>query len=67
MNGKLKRTLKDHCPECRDNLQLRVLYVKGMNKGVDIVIPEEHIVCPSCGYEKLSEKTNKRKRRLLEV
>ncbi len=54
MIGKLKRTLKDKCPVCKKQLQLRVIEHKEFRKGILIVLSEEHIYCSNknCDYER---------------
>lgn len=67
MRGRLKHSLKERCPECRSTLQLRAISVAGMEKGVEITISEEIVICPNCEYERSAEKANGKKRRILAV
>jgi hypothetical protein len=57
MIGKLKRSLKERCPECGKILQLRMFEVKSIKDGVEISIPKEYIACSNknCEYERAVE------------
>lgn len=63
MLGKLKRTLKEKCPECGKVLQLRILEIKGMRDGIETITPEEYIRCSNsnCDYEKEIEQKRRRR------
>jgi hypothetical protein len=63
MIGKLKRSLKERCPQCGKILQLRVIEVKSMENGVPITIPEEYIACSNknCDYERDVEQKRRRR------
>lgn len=63
MLGKLKRTLKDKCPECKKVLQLREKQEDTFIKGFPVTTASEYIYCPSCGYE---EEIKQKKRRVEE-
>jgi hypothetical protein len=67
ITGKLKRTLKEKCPECGSILQFRTIDVKTMDKGEEITRPVEFIVCTSdmCDYERDVEQ--KRRRRQIDA
>jgi hypothetical protein len=67
MIGKLKHSLKERCPECGKILQLRVLDVRSVEKGVVIILEKEYIACSNknCVYERSVEQ--KRRRRQEEV
>lgn len=62
MYGKFKKTLKEKCPICGANLQIRVRYEKGLKKGVEIEIPIEYIACSnrSCYYREELEQKRRR-------
>jgi len=62
MLGKVKRTLKERCPECRKVLQTRVYEEETIIDGISVTIPVEYIRCsnPSCFYEKKIEQKRKR-------
>jgi hypothetical protein len=64
MKGKLKHSLKERCPICGKVLQLRTLQIKRINKGLEVVIPEDKIFCSSdaCDYERFVEQKRKRSR-----
>jgi hypothetical protein len=57
MIGRLKRSINERCPECRNILQIRVRDIDEIRSGIPIVISEEYIVCSnkSCGYEREME------------
>jgi ssDNA-binding Zn-finger/Zn-ribbon topoisomerase 1 len=61
--GRLKHSLKERCPECGKVLQLRVIDVKTMNNGIEVIVPKEYIACSNrnCDYER--EVEQKRRRR----
>lgn len=63
MNGKLKRTLKERCPECGKVLQLRTIEHPVIVNGMEAYEEEEFISCSNknCYFEK--EVPKKRKRR----
>ena len=62
MKGKLKRSLKERCPECGKVLQLRVLHEESMRKGIPIIIEIEYICCSnkSCFYKRNIEQKRRR-------
>lgn len=66
--GRLKKTLKEKCPICSKNLQIRARKFIVVEFGEDIEKEKEYIRCSnlSCDYErgidKKSQKTKKRKR-----
>ena len=60
--GKLKKTLKERCPDCGKNLKVRERKLSCVEDGEDVVIGVEYIVCDFCGYEE--EVENKKRRRL---
>lgn len=62
MYGKFKKTLKRRCPLCGSNLQIRVRYEEGLNKGVEIDIPVEYIACSNraCYYEEEVEQKRRK-------
>lgn len=62
MLGKVKRTLKDKCPECRKPLQVRAYEEKTIIDGIPASIPIEYIKCsnPSCSYKKSIEQKKKK-------
>jgi len=64
MLGKLKRSLKDRCPLCGKNLQLRVREIETINRGMETLIPEEYICCSNrnCIYEQELEQKRVRRR-----
>ncbi len=64
MIGRLKHSLKEKCPECGKILQVRVIEKKSMEKGVEIIIPEEYICCSNknCDYERKMEQKRKRRK-----
>jgi ssDNA-binding Zn-finger/Zn-ribbon topoisomerase 1 len=64
MIGKLKHTLKERCPECGKNLQLREVEVKSMESGFDFLLPEELICCSNknCEFEREVEKKRRRRK-----
>ncbi len=65
--GRLKHSLKERCPDCKKQLQVRVRNIETVENGVEISIPLEYILCSnkSCGYERSVEQ--KRKRRMEEI
>ena len=67
MIGKLKHSLKERCPECGKPLQLRLIEITTMQKGIEVISPEERICCSnrSCYYEREIEQ--KRRRRKEEI
>jgi uncharacterized protein with PIN domain len=58
--GKLKKTLKDKCPDCKRNLQVRILQKSVMDDGEMVSVDDEFIVCPECGCMGAVEKKRKR-------
>lgn len=67
MIGKLKRSLKERCPECGKVLEIRVTDIKVIENGNPVHISEEHINCSNknCDYER--EVEQKRRRRQEEI
>lgn len=64
MIGKLKRTLKDKCPDCRSLLQIRVREVREIRNGIQVYVSEEYISCSNknCGFEaEIEQKRIRRK------
>lgn len=63
MIGKLKRSLKERCPECGSILQVRAREVLKIEKGVEFYVYEDYIACSNrnCGYEKEIDKKSGRK------
>ena len=60
--GKLKKTLGQKCPDCKQRqLQLRTLGKKTLIEGEEVTTDYDYIVCPLCGYEE-DVKPKKRKR-----
>jgi DNA-directed RNA polymerase subunit M/transcription elongation factor TFIIS len=59
--GKLKRTLKENCPECGEMLELRTQEKTALKEGVSIFLSVDCIMCPLCGY--VRKKEQKRNRR----
>ena len=68
--GRLKHSLKERCPICNRNLQLRVRSIPGLEDGIQVFLSEEYIACPSdeCDYEQeVKKKRHRRKEFALEV
>ena len=63
MIGKLKHSLKERCPDCGKILQLRVVDIKSMYNGMEILVPEELVCCSNknCGYERSVEQKRRRR------
>jgi len=64
MIGKLKRSLKERCPDCGKPLQVRMQDVVSMVKGVETTIPLEYICCSNykvCVYERTLEQKRRRR------
>jgi len=61
--GKLKCSIKNRCPECGKNLQIRTREASGFFNGYPVSIEEEYIACsnPNCYYE---EDVKSKRRRL---
>jgi hypothetical protein len=57
MIGRLKRSLKERCPECRSILQIRVRDFDELRNGIQVTTCEEYISCSNknCGYEREME------------
>lgn len=57
MIGRLKRSIKEHCPECKSILQIRVREIKEIRNGVYVFVSEEYISCSNknCEYEREME------------
>ena len=62
MIGKLKRSLRERCPECGKILQIRIKQTNSIRKGMEIVIAEEYICCSdkNCYYERDIEQKRRR-------
>ena len=68
--GRLKHSLKERCPACNRNLQLRVRRIPALEEGIQVFLDEEYIACPSdeCDYEQeVKKKRHRRKDVPLEV
>jgi hypothetical protein len=67
MLGKLKRTLRERCPECGNLLQLRENQKKEIRRGITIFLSKEYIACSykNCSYTRDVEQ--KRERRQEEI
>jgi hypothetical protein len=57
MIGRLKRSLSERCPECKNILQIRVREIKEIRNGVYVSVSEEYICCSNknCEYEREME------------
>ncbi len=66
MIGRLKRSLKERCPECRSILQIRVRDIKEIRDGVQVTVYEEYITCSNknCGYEREMEQKRIRRQEI---
>ena len=53
--GKIKRFLKERCPECNKILEVRVYNKESMFEGEKILRPVEYVYCPNCEYERAIE------------
>jgi len=61
MIGRLKRSLKERCPECNGILQLREYPVNTLIDGEEVIKYREHIVCSKCEYvEEIEQKRIRR-------
>ena len=62
IEGRLKHSLKDRCPDCGKILQLRVREIDTIEKGIEVILQEEYICCSnkSCDYEKQLEQKRRR-------
>jgi len=50
--GRLRKTLKDRCPECDHTLELRVVEEIVFILGDETTFKEEeYLNCPRCGFE----------------
>ncbi len=65
MIGKLKRSLKERCPDCGKNLQVRVKSMETIEEGIPIEIPVEYISCSNinCGFIRYIEQRRRRRQR----
>jgi len=63
MIGKLKRSLKERCPDCGKVLQLRVMDIRAIINGDEVLVPKEYISCsnPNCDYERDVEQKRRRR------
>ncbi len=63
MIGKLKRSLKERCPQCGKILQIRVIEVEAIENGITVGLPEEYISCSNknCDYEREIEMKRRRR------
>ena len=68
MLGKLKRSLKERCPECGRVLQIRVMENQGFLEGEPIVTLQEYICCSnrSCDYERSVPRQKKHRKQIKE-
>ena len=57
--GKLRRVLKEPCPQCGSLLQLRSQSFPLMERGEEYTVRKDKIVCPKCLYERRPEKASK--------
>ena len=57
--GKLKKTLKERCPQCGELLQIRTIQEKGLIKGEEVFFHKEYTVCSFCGFKDGKEDKNK--------
>jgi hypothetical protein len=57
MIGRLKRSIKERCPECKSILQIRVRDIREIRNGGYVFISEEYIACSNknCEYEREME------------
>jgi hypothetical protein len=57
MIGRLKRSLSERCPECKNILQIRVRDIKEIRNGIQVLVSEEYIACSNknCRYEREME------------
>ena len=64
MRGKLKKTLKERCPECGKVLELRSYEVKSYSRGREVSRQQEYICCSNheCYYERGVEPKRVRRR-----
>jgi len=62
MMGRLKHSLKERCPECGKILQVRVVDIKTLQKGIEILIAEEYICCSNknCNYRREIEQKRRK-------
>lgn len=63
MKGKLKRSLKERCPQCGKILQLRTISVKAMIDGEIIELEKEFIECSNKNCDYYEDREQKRRRR----
>jgi hypothetical protein len=61
--GKLKRTLHEKCPECKNVLQVRIREKKEIRNGGIVLVPEEYIACSNknCNYTREIEQKRRRR------
>ena len=64
MLGKLKRSLKERCPECGKILQIRTIDIQVIENGIQVSVPEEYIACSNknCDYEREVEQKRRRRK-----
>ena len=62
--GRLKRSLKERCPDCGHILQVRVQDIETIQNGIEISIPKEYICCSNknCGFERYVEQKRRRRK-----
>ena len=62
MMGRLKHSIKERCPECGKILQVRVVDIKTLQKGIEVLIPEEYISCSNknCDYRREIEQKRRK-------
>jgi len=65
MIGRLKRSLKERCPECRSILQIRVRDIEEIRNGGIVIASEEYIACSNknCYYEREIEQKRIRRKK----
>jgi len=66
MIGKLKKSISEKCPVCGKTLQIRVIKIKTLQKGVEAFVEEEYICCSNknCDYERETVKKKKSRKNL---
>jgi hypothetical protein len=57
MIGRLRRSLSERCPECKNILQIRVRDINEIRNGIQVLVSEEYIACSNknCEYEREME------------
>lgn len=66
MIGKLKRTLREKCPECKSLLQIRAREIREIRNGGYVYVTEEYVSCSNknCFYEREVEQKRIRRREI---